>query len=153
MMEKLKATFDADDRAVSPVIGVILMVAITVVLAAVIGTMVLGMGDSVQSNIQAGAQVEFNDGDPGSVSVTWNNNQNADHIEVAMYNSDNGNALTLNGSTDPVQLDNVGSTVNYNESNDFNSPLSNNNEVKVVVTAVGEDGEKRTVISEKTDEI
>ncbi len=38
-----------DDRAVSPVIGVILMVAITVILAAVIGTFVLGLGDQVQS--------------------------------------------------------------------------------------------------------
>lgn len=38
----------ADDEAVSPVIGVILMVAITVILAAVIGTFVLGLGDQVQ---------------------------------------------------------------------------------------------------------
>jgi flagellin-like protein len=36
-----------EDRAVSPVIGVILMVAITVILAAVIGTFVLGLGDQV----------------------------------------------------------------------------------------------------------
>jgi len=39
-----------DDRAVSPVIGVILMVAITVILAAVIGTFVLGLGDQLQSS-------------------------------------------------------------------------------------------------------
>ena len=38
-----------DDNAVSPVIGVILMVAITVILAAVIGTFVLGLGDQLQS--------------------------------------------------------------------------------------------------------
>jgi len=38
-----------DEKAVSPVIGVILMVAITVILAAVIGTFVLGLGDQVQS--------------------------------------------------------------------------------------------------------
>ncbi|RLM89171.1 type IV pilin [Halobellus sp. Atlit-38R] len=38
-----------EDRAVSPVIGVILMVAITVILAAVIGTFVLGLGDKVDS--------------------------------------------------------------------------------------------------------
>lgn len=38
-----------DERAVSPVIGVILMVAITVILAAVIGTFVLGLGDQVQN--------------------------------------------------------------------------------------------------------
>jgi flagellin-like protein len=37
-------------RAVSPVIGVILMVAITVILAAVIGTFVLGLGDQVSES-------------------------------------------------------------------------------------------------------
>ena len=42
-----------EDRAVSPVIGVILMVAITVILAAVIGTFVLGLGEGVQSTPQA----------------------------------------------------------------------------------------------------
>ena len=42
-----KSTFETDDRGVSPVIGVILMVAITVILAAVIGTFVLGLGGSV----------------------------------------------------------------------------------------------------------
>ena len=36
-----------DDDAVSPVIGVILMVAITVILAAVIATFVLGLGEQV----------------------------------------------------------------------------------------------------------
>jgi flagellin-like protein len=46
-----------DDEAVSPVIGVILMVAITVILAAVIGTFVLGLGDQVQST---SPQASFN---------------------------------------------------------------------------------------------
>jgi flagellin-like protein len=39
-----------EDRAVSPVIGVILMVAITVILAAVIGTFVLGLGNQVSES-------------------------------------------------------------------------------------------------------
>lgn len=48
----LKTYFDRDndDRAVSPVIGVILMVAITVILAAVIGTFVLGLGDQISDS-------------------------------------------------------------------------------------------------------
>jgi len=45
----LKALFN-DDDAVSPVIGVILMVAITVILAAVIASFVLGLGDQAQQN-------------------------------------------------------------------------------------------------------
>jgi len=41
-------TADDDTRAVSPAIGVIIMVAITVILVAVIGTFVLGLSDQVQ---------------------------------------------------------------------------------------------------------
>jgi len=48
-----------DDRAVSPVIGVILMVAITVILAAVIGGFVLGLGDSLQSTPQAQLEASY----------------------------------------------------------------------------------------------
>ena len=52
--------FNTDDnRAVSPVIGVILMVAITVILAAVIGTFVLGLGEQVgQSSPQASISIQ-----------------------------------------------------------------------------------------------
>lgn len=49
-----------DDRGVSPVIGVILMVAITVILAAVIGTFVLGLGDSL-GNSAPQASFQCND--------------------------------------------------------------------------------------------
>ncbi|GGC48583.1 type IV pilin [Haloferax sulfurifontis] len=49
-----------DDSAVSPVIGVILMVAITVILAAVIGTFVLGLGDQVsETSPQASFSFDF----------------------------------------------------------------------------------------------
>jgi flagellin-like protein len=55
-----------DDDAVSPVIGVILMVAITVILAAVIGTFVLGLGDQVQQTSPT-AQFSFDfDADSGT---------------------------------------------------------------------------------------
>lgn len=43
---------DGEQRAVSPVIGVILMVAITVILAAVIAAFVLDLGDSVGQEAQ-----------------------------------------------------------------------------------------------------
>ncbi|WP_136717885.1 type IV pilin [Halorientalis salina] len=60
----------SDDDAVSPVIGVILMVAITVILAAVIATFVLGLGEQVSSTApQASFSFEYNDGD-SELSVT-----------------------------------------------------------------------------------
>ena len=47
----------SDDQGVSPVIGVILMVAITVILAAIIGTFVLGLGQNTQAAPQASLAV------------------------------------------------------------------------------------------------
>ena len=54
----------ADEDAVSPVIGVILMVAITVILAAVIGAFVLGIGGSQEQVPQA--SWEWSTGSPSS---------------------------------------------------------------------------------------
>ena len=103
----LKDLFGADDeRAVSPVIGVILMVAITVILAAVIGTFVLGLGDSVQTNVQAGASVTYDDG-ADSATVTWTSNQNADGIYV-----------NVSGGPDVLMTGGPGDTVTFQSSGD-----------------------------------
>ena len=60
-----------DDDAVSPVIGVILMVAITVILAAVIGTFVLGLGDQVQTTApNAQFNFDYNSADSGNLTIT-----------------------------------------------------------------------------------
>ena len=56
----LKKLF-TEERAVSPVIGVILMVAITVILAAVIGAFVLGIGGETQETPQASLSFELNE--------------------------------------------------------------------------------------------
>jgi archaeal type IV pilus assembly protein PilA len=45
-----KMTFTRNDVAVSPVIGVILMVAVTVILAAVIAAFVFGMAGNISKN-------------------------------------------------------------------------------------------------------
>ncbi|AOW79311.1 hypothetical protein HTSR_0101 [Halodesulfurarchaeum formicicum] len=52
-----------DDRGVSPVIGVILMVAITVILAAVIGSFVLGIGGDLNTAEQASISFSDHSGD------------------------------------------------------------------------------------------
>jgi len=58
---QLKSLF-ADEDAVSPVIGVILMVAITVILAAVIGAFVLGFGGDQASPPQVTWDASEGDG-------------------------------------------------------------------------------------------
>jgi len=80
----IKQLFD-DDRAVSPVIGVILMVAITVILAAVIGTFVLGLGDQVQSTTpQASFGFDTTDqGDGGAPDAVTATHESGDTIDGA----------------------------------------------------------------------
>ncbi|MEM4781046.1 MAG: type IV pilin N-terminal domain-containing protein [Halalkalicoccus sp.] len=65
-----------EDRGVSPVIGVILMVAITVILAAVIGAFVLGLGDDLGDNAPQ-AQLSF-DQDGDNVTVTHSSGDSFD---------------------------------------------------------------------------
>ena len=64
-----KTALQDSDRAVSPVIGVILMVAITVILAAVIGTFVLGLGDQLGDS-QPTAQLSVDSTDFTNNTVT-----------------------------------------------------------------------------------
>lgn len=51
-------TLFGNDDAVSPVLGVVLMIAISVIIAAAIGNFVLGLGDTA-SNTAPSASFEF----------------------------------------------------------------------------------------------
>ena len=75
----------ADDDAVSPVIGVILMVAITVILAAVIGTFVLGLGGQVQDTAP---NAQFTFSQDGSLTMTHDGGQNVMTSNIKVTNSD-----------------------------------------------------------------
>ena len=69
-----------DDSAVSPVIGVILMVAITVILAAVIGSFVLNLGGSLQQTApQASFGFDYDTDGDGNVTIT---HESGDSIEA-----------------------------------------------------------------------
>lgn len=87
VLTDLKQMFSADESAISPVIGVILMVAVTVVLAAVIGAFVFGIGDSLGSPAP-NTQVAF-DYNNNNVSVT--------HDGGDTITGDNTGALSING--------------------------------------------------------
>jgi flagellin-like protein len=126
-----KSLFGDDERAVSPVIGVILMVAITVILAAVIGTFVLNLGGSVQENVQAGASVSSTSG--SEVKVTWTSNQNANDLVVDITGCTTGDTT----------LNNVGETFTTS-----GGSCSSDSTATVIVTALG-DGDSKTVIVNK----
>ena len=102
MNSKLKNLFGktGDGRAVSPVIGVILMVAITVILAAVIGTFVLGLGDSVESAPQASFNFDVESDGDVAIKHRGGDNLNPDNVEIraggssADYNTNESSSLT-----------------------------------------------------------
>jgi len=98
---EFKQLFD-DDRAVSPVIGVILMVAITVILAAVIGTFVLGLGDQVQSTTP---QASFGF-DAGTTDIQVDGGSNHEEVKTVTVTHESGDTidaanigLSVNGET------------------------------------------------------
>ena len=95
-----------EDRAVSPVIGVILMVAITVILAAVIGTFVLGLGDRVSQaspNANFGFSYGTDAGNADSVEITHDGGDGVEHEQVK---------VTIGGQ-DAWKFDSDGSSQSY----------------------------------------
>jgi len=91
-MKQLLRSLRDDDSAVSPVIGVILMVAITVILAAVIGTFVLGLGDSLNQAPQATLNAE--DASAGYVNNTGTFPGN-DSAAAFTISQDGGDAIAF----------------------------------------------------------
>jgi len=97
-----------EERAVSPVIGVILMVAITVILAAVIGTFVLGLGDQVQNTTPSASfgfdSENLGDGTDANDKVTITH-ESGDTIETGSLSVNIGSTAayeqgsTSNGAT------------------------------------------------------
>lgn len=78
------------ERAVSPVIGVILMVAITVILAAVIGVFVLGLQDELGETAPQ-ATIEFADTGEGELEISHEHGESLDTDELT---------LVVNGTSD-----------------------------------------------------
>jgi len=101
----LKELF-TEDRGVSPVIGVILMVAITVILAAVIGAFVLGLGDQAsESAPQASIDISFEGDDV--VNLTHGGGDNIQTSEIEVRVGDNVVHNASNKADDADQRDGV----------------------------------------------
>lgn len=101
----------SDDRAVSPVIGVILMVAITVILAAVIGTFVLGLGDDLQdTSPSASISMDFDtseseNADAHSVTVSHTGGDTIDQSDQLNISVTGDKTLSGDDLSDPAEED------------------------------------------------
>ncbi len=97
-----------DDQGVSPVIGVILMVAITVILAAVIGTFVLGLGDSLNQAPQSQISVEdasadfvIDDDTPDAFAISHNGGEELTlgDLRIVLSDADASDDATFESGT------------------------------------------------------
>ncbi len=149
-----------DERAVSPVIGVILMVAITVILAAVIAAFVMDLGSGMNQEAQAGVTTNAEN---NSVSATWASEGNSDQIVIkAEITSSDGDAADYNllydGTTTSgdksveATLGSVGDSATiFVESN--GGTASPGDEVSVTIQAVAHSSDSTTVVTETTDTV
>ena len=129
----LKSAFQDSERAVSPVIGVILMVAITVILAAVIGTFVLGLGDNLGNSVTAGVSV---DGDEtNEVRITLTNIGTADNVKVV----DASDGEDVGADDGDLPLSSTGASVTLTDSTPDEGDYN--------VVAVGPDGDETVLRS------
>jgi flagellin-like protein len=122
------------EDAVSPVIGVILMVAVTVILAAVIAAFVFGMGSNVQkTKLVAATATRDNAGT--TIFVTYQGGQ--DDASVANITSlvDPG---TLSGSNFPTTKPAVGTAAKWTVASGAKS--------HVTVTATFSDGSSQVIL-------
>jgi flagellin-like protein len=117
---------DNEERAVSPVIGVILMVAITVILAAVIGTFVLGLGDQVQqTSPNAQWDTDYDRANDGSWVLTHESGDDIDESTLTVSLSGGSDTNISSGDYDWATLG-TGSdnTVSAGDSAEFNDTVT-----------------------------
>lgn len=95
-----------DQAAVSPVIGVILMVAITVILAAVIGTFVLGLGGQVsQTAPQAGLSLQEVDAETNSIILKHGGADTIKSADTTVKVEVGGTTITFDSEWQSAELD------------------------------------------------
>ncbi|MEA1992469.1 MAG: type IV pilin N-terminal domain-containing protein [Thermodesulfobacteriota bacterium] len=139
-------SFKKGEDAVSPVIGVILMVAITVILAAVIGAFVFGMGGNVAKTYIVTVTAAQTDVD--TVDVTFQGGQ--DSSAVASMNVTIGTAhFDSNGTynaDEQITFDDpsVGQTVICTDQASGTDITSDRDHLVVVATFV--DGSKQVIL-------
>jgi len=140
-----------EEDAVSPVIGVILMVAITVILAAVIGAFVFGMGSGISKSyiVAATASQMGND-----IIVTYNGGPDADQVNIVTVTAA-GQADDSTSTVVPYELVNttaspivgsVGSSITFDGDSTPPGGGTGGKTDHVVVTAEFADGSTQVIL-------
>jgi len=132
-----------DDDAVSPVIGVILMVAITVILAAVIASFVLGLGNSTNTTPSASFNFDYSEAD-GNVTVTHATGDNIDSARLSVVLNGTSEDWPNSGTVSSGSTISVG--LNGSVFENSNLTASSGDTIKVAWNS--EDGESSSTLGE-----
>lgn len=139
------------ERGVSAVIGVVLIVALTVIIAAIAAQPLLTLASDVTKGAQAGATVEFEKGEAvgdGTVTVQFVDNIDAEDLEVNVTVRTNPSRNSVNVTSGSKQLDEPGDSVTLTE-----DPSNIDNDVRVNVLVTGIRQQQRTVVLDRTGTI
>lgn len=139
-----------DNRALSPVIGVVLLVGITVLLVAVVGGFVTDFGSDVEAAPNAQLSVEFDTSTP-EINVTHNGGSDLNPETLQWEYESSGGTTTVDfneGITDPSSVDGLvqaGDEVSLGSSSSLHGgTVSSGDELRLVWT--GSSGGNRQVI-------
>ena len=126
--------FTKNEEGVSPVIGVILMVAITVILAAVIAAFVFGMAGNIQKTRVVAATTSHIG---TNITVTWQGGQ--DNSQVIGYN------VSINGQN-PADSTSQNLSPTVGGSTYYKTLVVSGSQNHVVVAAAFNDGSQQVVL-------
>ena len=135
-------SFKKGEDAVSPVIGVILMVAITVILAAVIGAFVFGMGGSVSKTYTIGVTAAQTGAH--TIDITFQGGPDADVVDCINVSVRGYTFDTLGTASDGVTLP-VGTTATLTDESG-NSTIITDGRDHLIATATFVDGSQQVVL-------
>jgi flagellin-like protein len=135
--------FNVDEEAVSPVIGVILMVAIVVILAAVIAAFVFGMAGSTSTTKTVGIivtlQTNTTNTSQQDAIATWEGGVDLSKVESWKYTTDGGSDATNFTAGTPAKPS-VGQVNNL-------GPLGTTQ--RVIITGKFSDGSEQVIYDRK----
>ncbi len=140
--------FRENEEAVSPVIGVILMVAITVILAAVIAAFVFGMSGNVQStkSVYATATHTVDAEGVPIVIVTFTGGPDVGLVTQLNVTVNDEDALAEDKAIVELKSTTGSSVTIYNYSTTAKKPIVKGKTNHVVVTATFSDGTSQVIL-------
>jgi len=135
--------FRENEDAVSPVIGVILMVAITVILAAVIAAFVFGMGSNIGTtkNVAATAQQQGTE-----IIVTYQGGADAQSVKYLMFSIDDAITGYSSSTAGSIADSTGGASSKVDVGTSWKFPVGTEKKDHVVVTAHFGDGSDQVIL-------